>query len=144
MATAEARGFRRQMASKLREFEGQLLTLEGQLLILRSKAERVTGEAQTKLAALLTQAEREAAALQRAGKTALEGLGRAVEAGQGALEQVKARIQDAEALLPPMTEKGRSVLRRATIEAKAVRHGVKVGLRVARRVAKRTRAGREA
>jgi len=144
MATAEGRGFRRQMASKLREFEGQLLKLEGEILILRSKADRLTGEAQAKLAELVAQAEREAAALQRVGQTALEGLGRAVDAGQGALAQVKARLQEAEALLPPMAERGRSVLRRATIEAKAVRHGVKVGLRVARRVAKRTRAGRDA
>jgi len=132
------------MSSKLKEFEGQLLKLEGEILILRGKAARMTGEAQAKLAELIATAEREAASLRQVGENALEGLGRAVEAGHGALEQVKARVQQAEALLPPLAERGRSVLRRATIEARAVRHGVKVGLRVARRVAKRTRAGRDA
>ena len=47
-----ARGLRRQMAAKLREFEGQLLKLEGELLILRGKAARLAGESEGGLAAL--------------------------------------------------------------------------------------------
>jgi hypothetical protein len=38
--------------------------------------------------------------------------------------------------------KGKEVVRRATIEAKAIRHGVRVGLRVARRVSRRTKAAK--
>jgi hypothetical protein len=47
-----------------------------------------------------------------------------------------------EALAPTVVSTGRDVVRRATIEAKALRHGVKVGLRVARRASKRAKAGK--
>jgi hypothetical protein len=38
-----------------------------------------------------------------------------------------------------VVSKGKEVVRKATIEAKALRHGVKVGLRVARRVSRRVK-----
>lgn len=141
MAESEARGLRRQMAGRLREFEGQLLKLEGELLILRSKADRVAGEARVALDGLLADVERETEGLRRAGQTALDGLGHAVEAGHGALDRVRGLLADAERLAPSVRASGREVLRRAAIEAKAVRHGVRVGLRVARRAARRARTG---
>jgi hypothetical protein len=146
MAESEARGLRRQMAAKLREFEGQLLKLEGELLILRGKAARVTEDAEGRLAALLAEVEQETEALRRAGQRALDGLGRAAESGQAAVDRVRGLVAQAETLLPPLlpgaARSGREVLRRASIEARAVRHGVRVGLRVARRAARRVRAGR--
>ena len=40
-----------------------------------------------------------------------------------------------------LLRKGKEAVQKATIEAKALRHGVKVGLRMARRVSKRVRDG---
>jgi hypothetical protein len=133
---------RRQMASKLREYEGHLLKLEGELLLLRGKADRVAGDAQAKVAQLVTAMEREAETLRGAGQAALDGLGRAVESGQAAANRVRGLLEEAERWLPPAEAAGREILRRAAIEAKAVRHGVRVGLRVARRASRRARAGR--
>lgn len=142
MATVKARGYRRKVMGKLREYEGHLLRLEGQLLILRGKADRATGEAQITLSRLLADVEREAEAVRSAGRTALEALERAAQAGQAFLDQMKNRLAEVQAAAPGVVEKGRAVVRRATIEAKALRHGVRVGLRVARRVSRRVKAGK--
>ncbi len=140
MVTVEKRGFQRQVLGKLREYEGHIKRLEGQLLILRGKAERATGEAQEKLGQLVAEVEREAEGVRAAGRTALEGLERAVQAGQTFLDQMKSRLAEVEAVAPTVVKKGREVVRRATIEAKALRHGVKVGMRVARRASRRAKA----
>jgi uncharacterized protein YjbJ (UPF0337 family) len=142
MATMEMRGFQRQVLGKLREYEGHLKRLEGHLLVLRGRAERTTGEVQVKLGQMLADVEREAEGVRAAGRAALEGLERAVAAGQAFMDQVKGRLAEVEALAPTVVARSREVVRRATIEAKALRHGVRVGLRVARRVSKRAKAGK--
>jgi hypothetical protein len=142
MATLEMRGFQRQILGKLREYEGHLKRLEGQLMILRGRAERATGEGQVKLGQVLADVEREADRMRAAGRAVLDGLERAVAAGQPFLDQMKGRLAEVEAVVPSVVHKGREVVRRATIEAKALRHGVKVGLRVARRASKRAKAGK--
>jgi hypothetical protein len=142
MTTMQARGFRRQMMGKLREYEGQLLRLEGQLLILRAKAQRVTGEAQARLGHVLEEMDRELETVQGAGRAALEGLGRAAELGGALLDRLKDDLQGLEGLAPSAVAKSRVVAKRATIEAKALRHGVKVGLRVARRASRRAKAAK--
>jgi len=140
MVSMEMRGFRRQVLGKLRQYEGYLKRLEGQILILRGRAERATGEAQEKLGKLLADVEREAEAARDTGRVALEGLERAVTAGQGLLEQIKNQLAKIEVQPPSIVAKGREAFRRATIEAKALRHGVKVGIRVAKRASKRAKA----
>ena len=140
MMSMEMRGFRRQVLGKLREYEGYLKRLEGHILVLRGRAERATGEAQEKLGKLLADVEREAEATRNTGRVALEGLERAVTAGQGLLEQVKNQLAELEVAPPSIVAKSREALRRATIEAKALRHGVKVGIRIAKRASKRTKA----
>jgi uncharacterized protein YjbJ (UPF0337 family) len=142
MATLEMRGYRRQVLGKLREFEGQVKRLEGQLMILRGRAERATGEAQEKLGKLLAEVEREAEGVRGAGRAALDGLERAVSAGRGFLEQIKGRLAEVELPPPSVMAKSREALRRATIEARALRHGVKVGLRVAKRASKRAKTAK--
>jgi hypothetical protein len=142
MTTLEMRGFRRQVLGKLREYEGHVKRLEGQLMILRGRAQRATGEAQEKLGKLLGDIEREAEVIRGAGQTALEGLERAVAAGRGYLDQIKDRLAEVEVLPPSVVTKGREAVRRASIEARALRHGVKVGLRVAKRASKRAKAAR--
>jgi uncharacterized protein YjbJ (UPF0337 family) len=142
MASLEMRGYRRQVLGKLREYEGQVKRLEGQLLILRGKAERATGEAQEKVGKLLAEVEREAEVVRVAGRAALEGLERAVSSGRGFLELVKSRLAEVEIPSPSVVAKSREALRRASIEAKALRHGVKVGLRVAKRASKRAKTAK--
>ncbi|MBI4841491.1 MAG: hypothetical protein HY803_10530 [candidate division NC10 bacterium] len=142
MASLEMRGFRRQVLGKLREYEGHVKRLEGQLMILRGRAERATGEAQERLGKALAEVEREADVVRSAGRTALEGLERAVAAGQAFLDQLKGRAAELETMAPTVVAKGRAAVRRAAIEARALRHGVKVGLRVARRVSRRAKAGK--
>ncbi len=142
MATLEMKGFRRQVLGKLREYEGHVKRLEGQILVLRGRAERATGEAQEKLGKLLAEMEREAEGVHGAGRIALEGLEHAVAAGQAFLDQVKGRLAELESVAPQVVSKGREAVRRATIEAKALRHGVRVGLRIARRASKRAKAAK--
>jgi uncharacterized protein YjbJ (UPF0337 family) len=142
MTTLEMKGFRRQVLGKLREYEGHVKRLEGQLMILRGRAEHATGEAQEKLGKLLGEVEQEAEGVRGAGRVALEGLERAVAAGQTFLEQVKGRLAEVEVLPPTVVAKSREAIRRATIEAKALRHGVKVGIRVAKRASKRAKAAK--
>jgi len=140
MVSMKMRGFRRQVTGKLRQYEGQLIKIEGQLMVLRGKAERATGEAQVKLAGLLSEIERGAEGVRDAGRTALEGLERAAESGQTLIGQAKNQLEELKAAAPTVVAKGRAAVQRATIEAKALRHGVKVGIRVARRVSKRVKA----
>jgi hypothetical protein len=126
----------------MREYEGHLLQLEGRLLVLRAKAQRAGAEAQTTLTRILDQAEGEVEAARQLGRTALAGLERAEEAARSCLSDLKGRLEAAEARVPGAVAKGRAVVRRATIEAKALRHGVRVGMRVARRVSKRVKASK--
>jgi len=140
MATPEVRRLRHQVAATVREYEGHLLRLEGQLLVLRAKAQRAGEETQAKLAGFLAQAERDVEAARELGRTALAGLERATEAARTCLTDLKGRLEEVESGLPAAMAKGKDFVRRATIEAKAIRHGVRVGLRVARRVSRRTKA----
>jgi hypothetical protein len=143
MAASEVRRLRHKVAATLREYEGHLLRLEGQLAVLRAKAQRAGEETRAKLAGLLDQAERDAGAARELGRTALAGLERASETARACLTDLKGRMEAVEAGLPAAVARGRAVVRRATIEAKAIRHGVRVGLRVARRVARRTKAAKD-
>ena len=140
MATPDVRKLRHQVAATVREYEGHLLRLEGQLLVLRAKAQRAGEETQAKLAGFLAQAERDVEAARELGRTALVGLERATEAARACLTDLKGRLEEVESGLPAAMAKGKEVVRRATIEAKAIRHGVRVGLRMARRVSRRTKA----
>lgn len=142
MATPETSKVRHRMAAMAREYEGHLLRLESQLLVMRAKARRAGEEGQAKLATLLAQAEREVETAREMGQTALAGLERAAEAARTCLTDLKGRLEEVESGIPAAVAKGRAVVRRATIEAKAIRHGVRVGLRVARRISRRTKAAK--
>ncbi len=142
MAIPEVRRLRNRMAGVVREYEGHLLRLEDQLRVLRGKAERAGEEVQAHLAGLLAQTEQEMEAARELGRTALGGLERAADAARTCLADLKSRLDDVEAGRQGAVARGRAVVRRATIEAKAIRHGVRVGLRVARRVSRRTKAAK--
>jgi hypothetical protein len=144
MATPEIRRMRNQMAGLLREYEGHLLRLEGQLQILRGKVQRAGEDARAKLSDLLVQAEREVEAAREMGRTALTGLERATETARTCAADLKSRFAGVRVRVPSAVAKGRAAVRRATIEAKALRHGVRVGFRVARRVSRRTKAAKAA
>ncbi len=137
MATLEMRKLKRQIVSKLHEYEGHLMRLEGQLLILRAKSERVAGEVGADVGSLLARGEQGVEKAREIGRAALAELERAAEAAQASLQQLTGELKAVEEAAPKVVEKGRTAVRRATIEAKALRHGVKVGIRVARRVSRR-------
>ena len=142
MATPEVRKLRHQMAGMVREYEGHLFRLEGQLLVLRAKAARAGADAGARFAGLLAEAEREAEVAKELGRSALVGLERAAEAAKRCLADLQNRFEEANAETATVVAKGKAVVRRATIEAKALRHGVRVGLRVARRVSRRTKTAK--
>ncbi len=142
MATLEMRRLRHQIVSKVHEYEGHLVRLEGQLLILRAKSERIAGEVGADLASLVAAAEREVGKAREIGRAALVELDRGSEIARACLERVKSQLAKVEGSVPQALDKGRAAVRRATIEAKALRHGVKVGIRVARRVSRRQKAAK--
>jgi hypothetical protein len=142
MATPEMRKVRQELAKLMREYEKHLVRLESQLVVLRAKARQAGEDARAKLSGLLEQAEREVEAARELGRSALVGLERAAEGARTCLADLKSRLADVEAGVPSAVARGRAVVRRATIEAKAIRHGVRVGLRVARRVSKRAKAAK--
>jgi hypothetical protein len=136
----EIQGLRRQLLATLHEYEGYLKQVEGKLLVVRSRAERATGDGAAQMAAALAELEREAEAIRGAGLQALERLGHAVEVARTGLERAKAHVAGNEPTPVRLLRQGKEAVRKATIEAKALRHGVKVGLRVARRVSRRVKA----
>jgi hypothetical protein len=142
MASMEIQGFRRQLTATLHEYEGYLKQLEGKLLVLRGKAERARGEAGETLGQALARLEHEAEEITGAGLQALERFGHAVEVAKGGLERVKEQATGDATTPKKVLATGKAVVHKAAIEAKALRHGVKVGLRVARRVSKRVKAAK--
>jgi hypothetical protein len=139
MASVELQGFRRQLLATLHEYEGYLKQVEGKLLVLRSRAERATGETAAQVTAALGELEREAELIRGAGLQAMERLGRAVEVAKAGLARARVQVVEDGPTPARLLSKGKEAVNKATIEAKALRHGIKVGLRVARRVSKRVK-----
>jgi hypothetical protein len=138
MVTTESK-IRREIASRLREYEESLVRFEEQLRLLHRRIDRASGEDQAELGSLLADVEREAELTRDAGGAVLRELRRAVEIGRGAVERAEARVKAVDMPRHPAAEKGKAVVRRAAIEVKALRHGVRVGLRIARRVSRQTK-----
>ena len=130
---------RRDIGSRMREYEKCLAHFEEHLQTLHRRIDRASGEAQAELGSLLAEVEREAELTLGAGEAVLRELRRAVEIGRGALERAGARVKAVESPRIPASEKGKAVVRRAAIEVKAIRHGVRVGLRIARRASRRVK-----
>ena len=138
MATTEMK-LRRDIGGRLREYDKHLERFEEHLQTLHRRIDRARGEAQAELGSALADIEREADLTRSAGEAVLRELRRAVEVGRGALDRAEVRLKALEAPRAPAAEKGSTVVRRAAIEVKALRHGVRVGLRIARRVSRRVK-----
>ncbi len=138
MATTEMK-LRRDIGGRVREYDKYLLHFEEHLQALHRRIDRANGEAQAELGSLLAEIEREAELIRSAGEAVLRELRRAVEIGRGALDRAETRLKAVESPRIPAAEKGKAVVRRAAIEVKALRHGVRVGLRIARRVSRRVK-----
>jgi hypothetical protein len=139
MLTTEMK-LRRDIGGRMREYEKYLAHFEEHLQTLHRRIDRASGEAQAELGTLLAEVEREAELMRGAGEAVLRELRRAVEIGRGALDRAEMRLKALETPRIPAAEKGKAVVRRAAIEVKALRHGVRVGLRIARRVSRRVKA----
>ncbi|MBI4536788.1 MAG: hypothetical protein HY712_02390 [candidate division NC10 bacterium] len=136
MVTTETK-LRRDIGARLREFEEYLERFEERLQALHRRIDRASGAAEAELGSLLADVEREADLTRSAGEAVLRELRRAVEIGRGAVERAEARLKVLEKPRLPAAERGKAAVRRAAIEVKALRHGVRVGLRMARRVSHR-------
>ncbi len=138
MATTEMK-LRRDIGRQLREYDKHLEHFEAHLQTLHRRIDRAKGETQAELGSILADIEREADLTRSAGEAVLRELRRAVEIGRGALDRAETRLNALETPRIPAADKGRAVVRRAAIEVKAIRHGVRVGLRMARRVSRRVK-----
>ncbi len=133
MRILENRRWRQELIGKVQEYHGLLAEAEAQLTAARKRAGQEMGT-------WAEQAKQTLADAREAGRKALTDIERSTAQLQSVLGQIAAyRGADAQAGL---SDAGRKVVRRATIEAKALRHGVKVGLRMARRVSNRTKASK--
>jgi hypothetical protein len=133
MRILENRRWRQQLIGKVQEYEGLLAEAEAELTAARKRLGQDFGT-------WAEQAKQAIAEAREAGRKALADIEQSAARLRGMVAELAARKgTPSEAGL---SETGRKVVRRATIEAKALRHGVKVGLRMARRVSKRTKASK--
>lgn len=141
MGSAESK-IRREIGARLRRYEECLERFEDHLRALQRKIDKAQGESQAELGSLLADVEQEADRVRGAGEGVLRALQHAVEVGQGALARAEERLRTLAPPRVPAREKGKAAVRRATIEVKAIRHGVRVGLRMAARVSRRAKAAK--
>ena len=133
MRILENRRWRQQLIGKVQEYEGLLAEAESELTAARKRVGQDFGT-------WAEQAKQAIAEAREAGRKALADIEQSATQLRGMVAELAARKgTPSEAGL---SETGRKVVRRATIEAKALRHGVKVGLRMARRVSKRAKTSK--
>jgi hypothetical protein len=129
MRILENRQWRHELIGKIQDYERLLADAEAQLTTARKRAE-------TELGPWVERAKQAIAHARELGHKALGDVDQAARMLRSLVEEFKAR----EAGEAGLSGTGRKVVRRAKIEAQALRHGVKVGLRMARRVSKRGKA----
>jgi hypothetical protein len=139
------RGHRRRLEGQITEYAGLIRAIEGRLLRMRGRLKRSTGDAQLRLAAAIEQLESDYKKLTEGWQAILRGLDTTFTSGRDlardAIERADAAVAGGKGLF---THAARA-LRKARVEAAALRKGVEVGLRRGRRmaaVANRRRAGR--
>lgn len=139
------RGHRRRLEGQITEYAGMLRAIEGRLLRMRGRMKRTAGDAQVQLAAATAQLESDYQKIVEGWQSILKGLDHTFTTGR---EIAREAISSADAILTEASivlAGPAKVLRRARIEAAALRKGVQVGLRRGRRlaaVASRRRAAR--
>lgn len=139
------RGHRRRLEGQITEYAGILRGIEGRLLRMRGRLQRTTGETQVQLASAVQQLESDYRKIVEGWQAILRGLDHTFTSGR---EMGREAIDRADAVLaqgPRLLTDAAKALRRARVEAAALRKGVEVGLRRGRRmaaVASRRRAAR--
>ncbi len=131
MRILENRQWRHELIGKIQEYERLLADAEAQLTTARKRAE-------TEFGPWVERAKQAIGHARELGHKALGDVDQAARMLRALVEEFK----DRESAIGEagLSETGRKVVRRAQIEAKALRHGVKVGLRMARRVSRRGKA----
>ena len=139
------RGHRRRLEGQITEYAGIIRTIEGRLLRMRGRLKRATGGAQVELASAIQRLESDYKKIVEGWQTILKGLDHTFMTSR---EIAREAINRADAVLAEgrrLPTGPASVIRRAWVEAAALKKGVEVGLRRGRRmaaVASRRRAAR--
>ena len=139
------RGHRRRLEGQIMEYAGMLRTIEGRLIRMRGRARRKTGDAQVQLAAAIEQLETDYRKIAEGWQALLKALDNILTSGREIASDAIGRADAVMAERPRLLATAATALRRARVEAAALRKGVQVGLRRGRRmaaVASRRRADR--
>ena len=129
------RGHRRRLEGQIVEYAGILRTIEGRLLRMRGRVKRTTGDAQVRLASAIEQLESDYRRIADGWQAILKGLDHTITSGR---EVAREAINRADAVLAEgsrLLTGPANALRRARVEAAALRKGLKVGFRRGRRLA---------
>lgn len=139
------RGHRRRLEGQITEYAGIIRTIEGRLLRMRGRLKRATGDAQVELASAIQRLESDYKKIVEGWQTILKGLDHTFmtsrEIAREAIDHADSVLSKGSRLITGPTQ----ALRRARVEAAALRKGLQVGLRRGRRlaaVASRRRAAR--
>jgi hypothetical protein len=139
------RGHRRRLEGQIMEYAGMLRAVEGRLLRMRGRARRKTGDAQMQLAAAIEQLETDYRKIAEGWHSLLKALDNILTSGREIASDAIGRADAVMAERPRLLATAATALRRARVEAAALRKGVQVGFRRGRRmaaVASRRRAER--
>ena len=129
------RGHRRRLEGQIAEYAGILLEIEGRLIRMRGRVKRTAGDAQARLASAIEQMESDYRKVAEGWQAILKGLDHTITSGR---EVAREAINRADAVLAEgstLLTGPANALRRARVEATALRKGLKVGFRRGRRLA---------
>ena len=135
ISTTLWRGHRRRLEGQITEYAGILQTIEGRLLRMRGRLKRSAGDAQVQLASAIEQMESDYRKVAEGWQAILKGLDHTITSGR---EVAREAINRADAVLAEgstLLTGPANALRRARVEAAALRKGLKVGFRRGRRLA---------
>ena len=139
------RGHRRRLEGQITEYAGILQAIEGRLLRMRGRLKQSAGDAQVRLASAIEQLESEYRKVAEGWQAILKGLDHTFTSGREIAREAINRADASLAQGPRLLTGPANALRRARVEAAALRKGLEVGLRRGRRmaaVASRRRAAR--
>ena len=129
------RGHRRRLERQIAEYAGILLMIEGRLVRMRGRAKRTAGAAQARLESAIKLVESDYRKVAEGWQAILKGLDHTItsarEVAREAITQADTVLAEGSRLLTGPA----SALRRARVEAAALRKGLEVGFRRGRRLA---------
>jgi len=128
-------GHRRRPDGQITEYAGILQAIEGRLLRMRGRLKRSAGDAQVQLASAIEQLESKYRKVAEGWQAILKGLDHTFTSGREIAGEAINRADASLARGSRLLTGPANALRRARVEAAALRKGLEVGLRRGRRMA---------